>query len=118
MTMDFVSPIVDVVSRVIDCSTKHLNYLRKLNENLNLLKEKMVQLNALNNDVNSKVITEEARLMKRTNQVDEWMKRVEAKKLEVDRIIHEATQQLQRRCLSGCCPKNCWSSYKLGKEVV
>ncbi|KAF5186439.1 Pr5-like receptor kinase [Thalictrum thalictroides] len=67
---------------VADCSTE-------LDQNLNQLKEKMVQLNALKMDVNNKVNIEEARIMKRTNQVDEWMKKVEATKLEVDRIILE-----------------------------
>ncbi|PIA26899.1 hypothetical protein AQUCO_08600049v1 [Aquilegia coerulea] len=116
--MDLVSPIIDIVSRVMECSTKHLNYIRALEENLDQLKEEMTQLNELNNDLNNKVIIEEARLMKCTNQVAGWMKRVEDRRPEVDRTILEGTQQLERRCLNGCCPKNCWSSYKLGKKVV
>ncbi|PIA34040.1 hypothetical protein AQUCO_03900143v1 [Aquilegia coerulea] len=116
--MDLVSPIIDIVSRVMEGSTKHLNYIRALEENLNQLKDKMTQLNELYNDVKNKVNVEEARLMKRTNQVAGWMKRVEDKRPEVDRTILEGTQQLERRCLNGCCPKNCWSSYKLGKKIV
>ncbi|PIA30428.1 hypothetical protein AQUCO_05500002v1 [Aquilegia coerulea] len=117
--MDLVNPIVNIVSRVLECSKKHINYYCKLDENLNQLKEKIAQLNALNIDVNNKVIAAEARLMKRTSRVDEWMQRVESRQLEVDRIILERTQHLERRCLNGCCrPKNCWSSYKLGKQVI
>ncbi|PIA30476.1 hypothetical protein AQUCO_05500029v1 [Aquilegia coerulea] len=115
---DFVSSIIDIVSRVMECSTKHLNYIRALEENLDQLKEEMTQLNELYNDVKNKVIVEEARLKKCTDQVDGWMKRVEDSRPEVDRTILEGTQQLERRCLNGCCPKNCWSSYKLGKKVV
>ncbi|PIA36534.1 hypothetical protein AQUCO_03300015v1 [Aquilegia coerulea] len=75
----------------------------------------MAQLNELKSDVNNKVIAEEER---RSNRVDGWMKRVEDRQLEVDKIILERTQHLERKCLNGCCTKNCWSSYKLGKKVV
>ncbi|PIA24910.1 hypothetical protein AQUCO_14800007v1 [Aquilegia coerulea] len=115
---DFVSPVIDIVSRVMDCSTKHLNYIRALEENLDQLKDEMTQLIERYNDIKNKVIVEEARQMKRTNQVDGWMKRVEDSRPEVDQIILEGAQHLERRCLNGCCPKNCWSSYKLGKKVV
>ncbi|KAF5188720.1 hypothetical protein FRX31_021693, partial [Thalictrum thalictroides] len=66
--MDFVSPIIDIVSRVMNCSTKHVNYLRVLEENLNQLKEQMDDLNALYMDVRNKVNVAEAQLMERTNQ--------------------------------------------------
>ncbi|PIA25090.1 hypothetical protein AQUCO_12500003v1 [Aquilegia coerulea] len=115
---DFVSPIKDIVSCVMDCSTKHLNYIRALEENHGQLKDEMTQLIERYNDIKNKVIVEEARLKKRTNQVDGWMKRVEDSRPEVDQIIREGTQHLEKRCLNGCCPKNCWSSYKLGKKVV
>ncbi|PIA34027.1 hypothetical protein AQUCO_03900137v1 [Aquilegia coerulea] len=102
----------------MECSTKHLNYIRALEENVDQLKDEMTQLIERYNDIKNKVIVEEARQMKRTNQVDGWMKRVEDSRPEVDQIILEGAQHLERRCLNGCCPKNCWSSYKLGKMVV
>ncbi|PIA25088.1 hypothetical protein AQUCO_12500001v1 [Aquilegia coerulea] len=116
--VDFVSPIIDIVSRVMECSPKHLNYIRALEENVDQLKDEMTQLIERYNDIKNKVIVEEARQMKRTNQVDGWMKRVEDIRPEVDQIMLEGAQHLERRCLNGCCPKNCWSSYKLGKKVV
>ncbi|PIA60107.1 hypothetical protein AQUCO_00400774v1 [Aquilegia coerulea] len=117
--MDLTSPITALVSHVMDCSTKHLNYLRALGKNLDQLKDKMAQLNELKSDVNNKVIAEETRLlMVRTNQVNGWMQRVEARGFEVDRILFEERQHHERRCLNGCCPMNCWSSYKLGKKVI
>ncbi|PIA55319.1 hypothetical protein AQUCO_00800212v1 [Aquilegia coerulea] len=102
----------------MECSPKHLNYIRALEENLDQLKDEMTQLIERYNDIKNKVIVEEERQMKRTNQVDGWMKRVEDIRPEVDQIILEGAQHLEKRCLNGCCPKNCWSSYKLGKKVV
>ncbi|PIA34093.1 hypothetical protein AQUCO_03900180v1 [Aquilegia coerulea] len=116
--MDLVTPIIHVVSHVMDCSTKHLNYLCALQENLSKLEDKMAQLIELKSDVNNKVIIEEEGLKKRTNQVDGWMKRVEDSRPEVEQIIREGAQHLEKRCLNGCCPKNCWSNYKLCKKVV
>ncbi|KAF5208396.1 hypothetical protein FRX31_002017, partial [Thalictrum thalictroides] len=77
--MELVSPITEVVTRVVNCSTKHLNYLRALDTNLDKLEQEMAQLNERKSDVNNMVIVEEARLKKRTNQVNGWMQRVEAK---------------------------------------
>ncbi|KAF5189658.1 hypothetical protein FRX31_020753 [Thalictrum thalictroides] len=60
--MDLVGPIIDIVSRVMNCSTKHVDYLRAFDENLDKLKEKMDQLNELKSDINNKVIAEEEQL--------------------------------------------------------
>ncbi|PIA29040.1 hypothetical protein AQUCO_06300008v1 [Aquilegia coerulea] len=103
--MDLVSPIIDIVSRVMDCSTRHVNYLHGLEEKLNQLKEKMDQLNEIKSDVNNKVIAAEEQLMVRTNEVNGWMQRVEARGHKVEEILLEGTQHLER-------------SYKLGKTVV
>ncbi|RVW77646.1 Disease resistance protein RFL1 [Vitis vinifera] len=35
---------------------------------------------------------------------------------EVAEILQRGNQEIQKRCL-GCCPRNCWSSYKIGKAV-
>ncbi|KAF5189730.1 hypothetical protein FRX31_020683 [Thalictrum thalictroides] len=73
--MELVSPIIEIVTRLVNWSTKHLNYLRALDTNFEKLEEEMAQLNEHKSDLNNKVIPEEARLKKRTNQVDgcrEW----------------------------------------------
>ncbi|KAF5177996.1 hypothetical protein FRX31_032418, partial [Thalictrum thalictroides] len=80
--MELVNPITEVVTRVVDCSTRHLNYLRALEENLDKLEEEMVQLNERKEDVNHRVIAEQERLKKPTHQVQGWMQRVEAEKLK------------------------------------
>ncbi|KAF5186650.1 hypothetical protein FRX31_023764 [Thalictrum thalictroides] len=68
-----ISPITEVVTRVVDCSTRQLNYLRALDENLNKLEEEMAQLNELKSDIINKVIAGEEQLKVRTNQVNGWM---------------------------------------------
>ncbi|KAF5189754.1 hypothetical protein FRX31_020659, partial [Thalictrum thalictroides] len=66
--MELVSPITEVVTRVVDCSTRHLNYLRALDENLDKLEEEMAQLNEHKEDLNHKVIAEQERLKEPTHQ--------------------------------------------------
>ncbi|KAF5179328.1 hypothetical protein FRX31_031085, partial [Thalictrum thalictroides] len=80
--MDVVSPITEVVTRIVDCSTRHLNYLCALNENLNQLEEDMAQLNERKEDINNKIIAEQVRLKEPTHQERGWMRRVAAKKLK------------------------------------
>ncbi|RVW77611.1 putative disease resistance protein [Vitis vinifera] len=41
---------------------------------------------------------------------------VKARVEEVQEILQKGDQEIQKRCL-GCCPRNCWSSYKIGKAV-
>ncbi|KAF5190500.1 hypothetical protein FRX31_019915, partial [Thalictrum thalictroides] len=91
-----ISPITEVVTRVVDCSTRHLNYLRALDENLNKLEEEMAQLNEHKEDLINKVIAEEEQLKVRTNQVNGWMQRVETNEVKVDQIIFEGRQHLER----------------------
>ncbi|KAF5200694.1 disease resistance protein (CC-NBS-LRR class) family protein [Thalictrum thalictroides] len=105
-----------IVLNVFTCSIKHLNYLHELEQNLDQLREKFGELNALRNDVKNSVDAQVGRMM--TNQVKQWLQIVDARGLEVNQILSEGRQHLDRRCLNGCCPKNCWSSYKLGKQVA
>ncbi|RVW34092.1 putative disease resistance protein [Vitis vinifera] len=35
---------------------------------------------------------------------------------EVHEIRQRGDQEIQKSCL-GCCPRNCWSSYRIGKAV-
>ncbi|KAF5197984.1 hypothetical protein FRX31_012429 [Thalictrum thalictroides] len=86
--MELVSPITAAVTWVVNCSTKHLNYLRALDTNLDQLEEEMAQLNECKSDVNNMVIAEEARLKKRTNQVNGWMQRVEAEERLDSNVFH------------------------------
>ena len=51
--------------------------------------------------------------MIRTREVDGWLKNIEAKG-----VLQEKKQEIQKRCLGSCCPKNCRSIYKLGKTMI
>ncbi|KAK7362918.1 hypothetical protein VNO77_05043 [Canavalia gladiata] len=56
--------------------------------------------------------------MQRTRQVTLWLQQVENLQKELDDIQNKGCKETQSKCLKGCCPKNCSSSYKLGKKVV
>ena len=45
-----------------------------------------------------------------------WIRGVEEMVEEVNEILRRGDQEIQKRCLR-CCPRNCWSSYKIGKAV-
>ncbi|XP_034696451.1 probable disease resistance protein At5g43730 [Vitis riparia] len=96
--MDCVSPILDVATRLWDCTAKRAVYIRELEENLNSLKSLMEELNNLSKDVMVRVEREELQRSRRTHEVDGWLSAVQ-------------------KCL-GTCPKNCRSSYRLGKIVT
>ncbi|KAF8401761.1 hypothetical protein HHK36_012707 [Tetracentron sinense] len=117
--MDFVSPIINILPRLWDCIASRKNYICGLQEDLSSLRSAMDDLKNVRDDVNRRVkIAEEQQKMWRRDQVEGWLKLVETMEHEVDVIIKDASQQLSRRCLSGYCPKNCHSSYKVGKRVV
>ncbi|RVW34109.1 putative disease resistance protein [Vitis vinifera] len=76
----------------------------------------MAKLNNLYEDVKAKVERAEERQMKRTKEVGGWICEVEVTVTEVKEILQKGDQEIRKRCL-GCCPRNCWSSYKIGKAV-
>ncbi|RVW24660.1 Retrovirus-related Pol polyprotein from transposon TNT 1-94 [Vitis vinifera] len=53
---------------------------------------------------------------KRTRVVDGWLRNVEAIEKEVKETLAEGDEEIQRKCLGTCCPKNCCASYKIGKK--
>ncbi|KAF8388139.1 hypothetical protein HHK36_026805 [Tetracentron sinense] len=116
--MEAVSPITDIINRLWDCITLRTDYIRELQENLNTLGSRMAELRGVRNDVKTRVDIAEERQMKRKEEVGLWLQRVESTGHEVDQIIAEGNQQLSNRCIGGCCPKHCLSSYKVGKKVA
>ncbi|KAJ9692465.1 hypothetical protein PVL29_011499 [Vitis rotundifolia] len=76
----------------------------------------MAKLNNLYEDVKAKVERAEQRQMVRTKEVGGWICEVEVTVTEVKEILQKGDQEIRKRCL-GCCPRNCWSSYKIGKAV-
>ncbi|XP_002278659.1 probable disease resistance protein At1g61310 [Vitis vinifera] len=115
--MDCVSPILDVVTRVWNCTAKHAVYIRDLQENMESLRNAMQELKNVYEDVKGRVELEEQRQMKRTNEVDGWFHSVLAMELEVNEILEKGDHEIQKKCPETCCPRNCRSSYKLGKKA-
>ncbi|KAJ0076275.1 hypothetical protein Patl1_34419 [Pistacia atlantica] len=46
------------------------------------------------------------------------MESAQLKLEEVQNILQKGERVIQKKCLGSCCPRNCYSSYKLGKEVI
>ncbi|KAI9161599.1 hypothetical protein LWI28_018970 [Acer negundo] len=117
--MDLVSPIVDVFNRVWDCTVKRSDPIRHLRENLQSLEEAKRELEAISRDVESNVSQIEEQLhSRRTNQVKDWLETVDRTLKEVEDTLQRGDQEIKTRCLGNWCPKNCCSTYKLGKEVI
>ncbi|RVW24659.1 putative disease resistance protein [Vitis vinifera] len=112
--MDLVSPILNIASRLWDCTAKRAVYIRELPENLNSIRTAMEDLKNVYEDVKENVDREEK---KRTHAVDGWIQSVEAMEKEVNDLLAKGDEEIQKKCLGACCPKNCRASYKIGKMV-
>ncbi|KAF8388136.1 hypothetical protein HHK36_026802 [Tetracentron sinense] len=78
----------------------------------------MAELRSVRNDVKTRINIAERQQMRSREQVEVWLQMVESMEHEVDQIIEEGFQQISNKCIRGCCPKHCGSSYKVGKRVV
>ncbi|KAJ9693171.1 hypothetical protein PVL29_012072 [Vitis rotundifolia] len=114
--MEFLSSILGLVPCLYDQTSKHTVYIRDLKKNLQALRKEMVGLNNLYEDVKERVEGAEQRQMRRRKEVGGWICEVEDMLKEVNEILRRGDQEIQKRCL-GCCPRNCWSSYRIGKAV-
>ncbi|KAL6334983.1 hypothetical protein AAG906_023788 [Vitis piasezkii] len=81
--MDCVSPILDVATRLWDCTAKRVVYIRELEENLNSLKSLTEELSNLSKDVMVSVEREEElQQSRRTHEVDGWLRAVQVMEAE------------------------------------
>ncbi|XP_057981092.1 probable disease resistance protein At5g63020 [Malania oleifera] len=115
--MDWIGPILDIATRLWDGTSKHIANIIHLKENLNSLRKEMNELRRAYEDVRIKVEVAEEQEMRRTRTIDGWLSEVEAMEQDVDEILKKGDKEIQKKCLGGCCPRNCRSSYKLGKRV-
>ncbi|TXG69137.1 hypothetical protein EZV62_004072 [Acer yangbiense] len=117
--MDLVSPVLDVFNRVWDCIVKHSYPIRHLRENLQSLEEAKRELEDISRDVESNVHRlEDQQHSRRTNQVKGWLETVDFTLKEVRDTLQRGDQEVQNKCFGNWCPKNCCSTYKLGKEAI
>ncbi|KAJ0076188.1 hypothetical protein Patl1_34307 [Pistacia atlantica] len=108
-----------IFSRCLNCTVAKTAYIRDLEENLGDLQTEYRKLIEARNDVTRRVmIAEEQHEMKRLDQVQGWLSRVEAVGTEVEEIIKDSSQENERLCLGGYCSRNCKASYKFGKRVA
>ncbi|RVW23563.1 putative disease resistance protein [Vitis vinifera] len=114
--MEFLSSIVGLIPCFYDHTSKHTVYIRDLKQKLQALRKEMAELNNLYEDVKARVQGAEQRQMMRRKEVGGWICEVEVMVTEVQEILQKGDQEIQKRYL-GCCPRNCWSSYKIGKAV-
>nr|CAN80410.1 hypothetical protein VITISV_018933 [Vitis vinifera] len=108
-------PIPNVTKKY--CTAKRVVYIPELEKNLNSLKSLTEELSNLSKDVMVSVEREEElQQSRRTHEVDGWLRAVQVMEAEVEEILQNGRQEIQQKCL-GTCPKNCRSSYRLGKIV-
>ncbi|XP_028780280.1 probable disease resistance protein At5g63020 [Neltuma alba] len=118
---DFITPVIDILSRLCGYCTKWADSIRNLGENLISLRNASNQLNDVYLDVKMKVEMAEQDpdpRLKVLNEVRGWMGRVEELQNEVRPILHQGEGEIQAKCFGGRCPKNCRASYKLSKMVA
>ncbi|XWS16467.1 hypothetical protein CRYUN_Cryun34aG0090400 [Craigia yunnanensis] len=109
----------DTIYPCWDCIGKHANYICKLEKNLGALSVALEELKALKDDVHRRVDCAEQQLMiKRLNQVQVWLSRVETMITEAEELIKDGSNETQKLCLAGYFSKNCRSSYKFGRRVA
>ncbi|KAJ9692580.1 hypothetical protein PVL29_011571 [Vitis rotundifolia] len=111
-------PADRIVSCFWDGTTEHANYLRKLPENLVELGTACERLRELRNDVKRKVDIAEREQLQPLDQVQGWLSRVETLETQVTQLIGDGTEEVEKKCLGGCCPRHCRTRYKLGKRVA
>ncbi|KAJ4718291.1 NBS-LRR type disease resistance protein [Melia azedarach] len=94
-------------------------YICKLEDNLETLQTELRKLVELKNDVKRKVlIAEEQQQMKRTEQVQGWISRVEELEAEVGELQKVKSEYVKKLYPGGCCSDDCQSTYKYGKKVA
>ncbi|PIM97978.1 hypothetical protein CDL12_29544 [Handroanthus impetiginosus] len=114
--MEFINPILEILIRLWDCFAKDVNTIQAIEANLKALENALEQLKIFSEDVKRRIELEEERQMVRKKQVDNWLKKVEVTEKIVNDVLEKANRKSHRRCCF-CCRKDCWSSYKLGREV-
>ncbi|TXG69269.1 hypothetical protein EZV62_004204 [Acer yangbiense] len=113
-----VSTCNDLFSHCIQCFLSKAAYMSQLEDNFIRLQSDLQKLIHTRNDVMRRVIVDEQSLkMKRTDQVQGWLSRVQAAENQVEELQQLKDEQTQKLCLGGYCSNNCKSSYNLGKRV-
>ncbi|KAJ0075175.1 hypothetical protein Patl1_34409 [Pistacia atlantica] len=114
--MDFLGPIMEILPTLWNCTSSRTAVICHLQENLTSLRQKRLELENIKQRCQEQVELEEQQYRKRTNQVEGWLESVQLKLEGVQKVLLKGEREIQKKCLGSCCPRNCYSSYKLGKE--
>ncbi|KAK9229277.1 hypothetical protein WN944_022236 [Citrus x changshan-huyou] len=107
------------ISQCLDCTDRKAGYLCHLEDNLEAVEKELQRLIEVRNDVKIRVmVAEQQQQMKQLEQVQGWFSRVQDVIKEVEKLIRESPQEVERLCLGGFCSNSCKSSYKFGKKLV
>ncbi|KAL5758134.1 hypothetical protein ACOSP7_020745 [Xanthoceras sorbifolium] len=107
-----------ILSNCQDCTTRKARYISELEDNVVALETALQKLVEAKNDVMTMVIVaEQQQQMKRLNQVQGWLSRVQDMETRVGELTKDSSQEIDKLCIGGFCSKNCKSSYKFGKKV-
>ncbi|KAI9107832.1 hypothetical protein K1719_021168 [Acacia pycnantha] len=119
--MDQVGGIIwDITKCLCGCAKKEADYIYKLEENLESLRDKWKDLQCMKEDLKTRVDeAENTQGMQIAHEIKRWLEKVDnIQQQELTDIEVQGAKEIQDKCLSKCCPKNCKSSYKLGKKVA
>ncbi|KAK9281539.1 hypothetical protein L1049_004442 [Liquidambar formosana] len=129
MGITFSTSISDLLTSCLGFLAKPTQYICGLEGNLDALQSSLEKLSNLKLEIMERInIAVERRQTnsKQLEEIQEWLLNVEVMEAVVNELINDGTREIEKRCLSGCCPrdssgcslKNCTSIYKLGKNVV
>ncbi|KAI9161891.1 hypothetical protein LWI28_021777 [Acer negundo] len=117
--MDCVSPVIDILTRLWDCTADRRSYISHYEQNLQSLRNAMDDLQSCKED-----IEQELRDKKQHGCYLKCAERVEIRFGDVNDINNQVVGILERghaeaqnKCFGGFCPRNCRSRYNLGKEI-
>ncbi|KAK4269413.1 hypothetical protein QN277_022573 [Acacia crassicarpa] len=118
--MDQVGGIIwDITKCLCGCAKKEADYIYKLEENLESLKDKWKDLQSMKEDLKTRVDeAENTQGMQIAHEIKRWLEKVDNIQQQEITDIEVQAKEIQDKCLSKCCPKNCKSSYKLGKKTA
>ncbi|QCE12334.1 ribonuclease P/MRP protein subunit POP1 [Vigna unguiculata] len=108
--MDFVGPVLDIIIRLWDCCA----YVRDYEENISCLRDVASDLLGLWVDVSVKVQLAEAQHLRRLNEVNDWLVKVEAMQREVQAIQQRVAHAQETRSR---CSTNFPTSCRMGRIV-
>ncbi|KAJ1379235.1 P-loop containing nucleoside triphosphate hydrolase [Sesbania bispinosa] len=117
--MELAGVVWDAATRLFSCGKVHAGYVYKLEENLESLQRKWVHLTNLSMDVRRRIDDAEGMgEMQRADEVKGWLQDIQNFQKVMEDIQDQDSQETHKKCVGGCCLKNCLSSYKLGKKIV